>query len=245
VGDPAVTPGSDWLGARVLKRGPVVACIAEGMGRYKYRIAAAKQDLGLGLAERVNLYTVHHRFSLLDLSAVRAFVAEVESLNPLVISFDPLARFMAGGDEKETADMIRVVDACGFIQDELHATVELIHHTGWDESRERGSVALRAGADTVLSQNEDDGAIVLKCEKQKDLEEFAPVRFTPLVVPAFDGFSSCVLKLAADRPAGTADGLTVKQREAFDALKQHFPNGASHSTWKKVFPADYLDRTLY
>lgn len=240
----SVTTGIDWFGAPVLQQGPVIACIAEGAGRYRYRVAAAKQDAGFSLAQSINLYTVCDTFSLLDLGAVRAFVAEVRPLRPVVVSVDPLMRFMVGGDEKDSADMARVVDACNLIQEELEATVWLIHHTGWDESRERGSSVLRAAADTVLSQKEDDGVIVLTCEKQKDLEAFEPIRLTRVVVPIFDG-STCLLKLAPDRIDDDAGTLTMKHREALAVLKQLFPEGASHAAWIKALPADFPERTLY
>ena len=96
----------------------------------------------------------------------------------------------------------------------------------------------------MLSQKDDDGDIVLTCEKQKDLEEFAPIRLTRLVVPVFDG-SSCLLKLAPDRLDDAGDALTLKQREALDVLTQLFPDGASHAAWKKALPTDYPERTLY
>ena len=240
----SVTTGIGWFGARVLQRGPVVACVAEGTGRYRYRVAAAKLDAGFSLEQSIKLFTVCDTFSLLDLGAVRAFVAEVRSLSPVLVSLDPLMRFMAGGDDKDSADVARVVEACGLIQQELNATVLLIHHTGWDESRERGSSVLRAAADTVLSQKEDDGVIVLTCEKQKDLDVFEPIRLTRLVVPVFDG-STCVLKLAPDRYDTDGDALTMKHREAFTVLKKFFPDGASHAAWKKALPADFPERTLY
>ena len=50
-------------------------------------------------------------------------------------------RFMVGGDEKDSADMARVVEACDLIQQQLETTVVLIHHTGWD-TRKRGSSVL-------------------------------------------------------------------------------------------------------
>jgi AAA domain len=240
----SVATGLDWLGAPVQQQGPVVACVAEGTGRYKYRVAAAKQDAGLSLEQSISLYTWCDAFSLLDLGAVRAFIAEVREIHPVMVSFDSLIRFMVGGDDKDSKDMARVVDACGLIQEDLEATVVTIHHTGWDESRERGSIVLRGAADTVMAQRDDDGTLVLQCEKQKDLEEFAPIRLTPLVVPVFDGHS-CILKLAPDRLDTGAGEITMKQREALHVLKQLFPQGASHSAWKKALPADYQERTLY
>ena len=240
----SVATGIDWFGARVLHKGPVVACVAEGMGRYKYRIAAAKVDAGFKLDERVGVNTIPGAFSLLDPGAVRAFIDFIRPLSPTLVSFDPLVRFMIGGSDSEPKDMARVVHACGLIQDELGSTVTVVHHTGWDESRERGSNQLRAAADTVLSQKDEDGAIVLTCEKQKDLDDFAPIRLVRQVVPVFDG-TTCLLKLAPDRSKIDPDGLTVKHAEALAALRQCFPFGASHAQWKKALPVDYPERTLY
>ena len=85
----SMATGIDWLGARVLQRGPVVACVAEGMGRYKYRVAVAKQDAGFSLDRSIGLHTVAGAFSLMDLGAVRAFIAEVHSLRPVMVKSIP------------------------------------------------------------------------------------------------------------------------------------------------------------
>ena len=51
---------------------------------------------------------------------------------------------------------------------ELACAVCLIHHANASGTRERGSTALRAAVDTMLSMTAADDLLTLHCEKQKD-----------------------------------------------------------------------------
>jgi hypothetical protein len=55
----------------------------------------------------------------------------------------------------------------------------IIHHTGADGSRERGSTALRGATDTTIhmSHDETNGIVTLTCKKMKDGEPFDAVRY--------------------------------------------------------------------
>ena len=54
------------------------------------------------------------------------------------------------------------------------ATVLVVHHSGKEpKRRDRGSTALRGGADTMmLLEQKQQKTLVLSCDKQKDAEEF-------------------------------------------------------------------------
>ena len=56
------------------------------------------------------------------------------------------------------------------------SAVLVVHHTGKGGELERGSSALRAAADTMVSLRPDGAAMKLACEKQKDGPEFRPLR---------------------------------------------------------------------
>jgi hypothetical protein len=120
-----------------------------------------------------------------------------------------------------------------------------VHHTGWDESRERGSSVLRSSADTLILQNCNDAKLItLKCVKQKDTEEFADIKLRPITEQVLDG-KSYVLQLASQQVDEKSAALTGKQREALDVLRRRFPGGATHAQWLTALPDAFNERTLY
>jgi hypothetical protein len=71
------------------------------------------------------------------------------------------------------------IDACETVRHLTGASVLVVHHTGADGLRERGSTALRAAADTSIMAQHDEGtrstSIVIK--KMKDAESGAVSRY--------------------------------------------------------------------
>jgi hypothetical protein len=111
------------------------------------------------------------------------------------VILDTLARCMVGADENSAKD-------CGVVVDVLHrlrqhtpggrGVILGVHHAGKDGKTFRGSSVFEAGADTVYSvtQDPDDGAIILSREKRKD----GPIVDTHrLKLDPIDGTGSCVL----------------------------------------------------
>lgn len=82
-----------------------------------------------------------------------------------VTFFDTLNRNMAG-HESDTQDMTKVVAGCDTVRRELHTAVVLIHHTGVDQSRSRGSTVLIGAVDTSLRVTRKAGAVSLLVEAQ-------------------------------------------------------------------------------
>ena len=133
----------------------------------------------LNEALRERFFAIPSAVPLLDplepdnlLSQVRAAIDRLGTLPDLIV-LDTLARCFLGGDENSSRDMGRFVEACDLIRKETGATVLVIHHTGKDGDIERGSSALRGGADAMLRivrEERDDleGAARLVVEKRKD-----------------------------------------------------------------------------
>jgi DNA-binding transcriptional ArsR family regulator len=133
---------------------------------------------------------------LIDASEPETVMAALEELtkdldgSPKLIVLDTLARCFLGGDENSARDMGTFIEACDEIRKRTGAAVLLVHHTGKDGDLERGSSALRAGADVMIkAEREDDGSkdggqVVLTFEKRKDgpgaedmVIDLHPVRF--------------------------------------------------------------------
>lgn len=116
----------------------------------------------------------------------------INDQRPSLVIIDTLARCF-DGDENLQEDMGRFIGGVDRLRREFAATVLVVHHTRLDAERERGSTAFRGAADTMLSvaRDPDDATVTLKCNKQKDAEEFSPKTLALAAVPQFD---SCVLR---------------------------------------------------
>ena len=112
----------------------------------------------------------------------------------------------------------------------LACHVAVAHHANRGGSKERGSSAIRAAADTMVQVTNDDGVIKLECTKQRDAEQFAPIYLRRVVVAEDD---SCVVE-PADR-AAVPGQLTRQQQKALEALHATaLDEGASNTEWLEV-----------
>ena len=167
--------GRPWCGVPV-NAGSVLYIAAEGRGSLHDRVDTWLANHGLEDSPRrpdvqwllmaVNLMT---REWVDGLSAVLAEQPE----KPSLIVFDTLARSMAGGDENIVKDMTVVIDAADRLRRETGACVLLVHHTGWNETRQRGSTALRGALDTEIEVKRDGERVIVKATKQKSREDGA------------------------------------------------------------------------
>lgn len=148
----------------------VVYVVGEGLYGIPKRLRACADYYGLSTT---NFYLWQEPISLMDPKLVtRDFLAKVFHLQPALIVIDTLSKCMAGGDESSTRDMTIAMDTCALISRRLNGcAVSVVHHKGWDTSRERGSTVLRASADYMIETVRKDKTlpfISLKCSKAKD-----------------------------------------------------------------------------
>ena len=135
---------------------------------------------------------------------------------PGLIVIDTLNKCFGGLDENSTADMTQFVRGLDDLRSHFpEGAILVVHHSGKDKARgERGSTVLRAAADTVIRLDKQGRTITLKCEKQKDGEEFKDLRLTLKIVDLGDR-TSCVLRPAsgeelANREYGPANPKVAK-----------------------------------
>jgi hypothetical protein len=213
-----IAAGMDWLG-RATKQGKVIFVAAEGSGDLGKRVAAFRRANGLEtlpdvwyLIEPVNLYEGDT-----DLLAV-----QLRDEHPALIVIDTLARSMAGGDENFARDMNQVIGAADRLRHSTGATVLIVHHTGHDNKRERGSSALRAASDTFMLLKIENGLRTLTCMKQK----MAP-RFRSAQIDLQPVGESLALVSGPMTPI-----LTTNQQVGATLVP---PDGITQSAWKKGF----------
>lgn len=165
---------------RDVKSGKVVYFVGEGLRGMRYRVEAWKSahpDFDEE-AMRENFLLVPTPVKLLekyDQQKLINTVSELEDVKLVVI--DTWARSLTGGDENSAGDAGVAIDILEQVRHATGASPLVVHHTGADGTRERGSTALRGASDVTLRMMRDDASrlSVLSCMKMKDSEPFRPV----------------------------------------------------------------------
>jgi hypothetical protein len=148
----------------------IVYVVGEGLHGIPKRLRACANYHGLS---RSNFYVWKEPISLMDPAKMAGdFITKVSGLRPVLVVIDTLARCMVGGDESSTKDMTIAVESISLISRRLNGcAVSVVHHKGWDASRERGSTVLRAAADYMIETVRKDKTqphVTVKCSKSKD-----------------------------------------------------------------------------
>lgn len=220
----------------------VLYVAAEGAFGLKGRIDAWEHGWGVPvndetldvLPEPVNLTRFVDVANLIALTAWNGYG---------LVVLDTLARCMVGADENSAKD-------CGLVVDVLHrirehtpggrGVVLAVHHSGKDGKTFRGSSAFEGGADTVYSvtQDADEGAIVLNREKRKDgpLHNLHRLKLDPI-----EGTGSCTISVHR--------GVDKSERSdrLLSIFVQHFVHtGASKAELRNVaeMPSSTFHRAL-
>jgi hypothetical protein len=151
-------------------------------------------------------------------------------MRPSLVVVDTLSRCFVRGEENSARDMGLLIDGVDRIGRELGSAVLLVHHTpARDPTRERGSSSLRAACDTmmILVDSPRDG-LVLRCEKQKDGDDFENVCLRLHAVDLNDERRSCVVLPSADTPTGSEPSGSAAQALLWIRSR---PDGALYTEW--------------
>jgi archaellum biogenesis ATPase FlaH len=197
-----IATGQEWLG-HVVKRGRVLYVAAEGAFGMKKRIAAW---------QRVNekIEDGHFRFIIdpvqfgdeTHLAAIQQLVCDYK-IDFVVI--DTLARCSVGLEENSARDMGIFIDALYELRDvrgEGKTDVLVVHHSGYEKHRARGSTAISANVDNVYQVEAEDPHVefTVTTTKRKD---GPPIE--PITLRLAESGRSCVIEaigeVEADRPS--------------------------------------------
>lgn len=173
----SVASGHTLHGAQV-RRGQVLVAVGEGLRGMKPREEAwslAHLEADADALDK-NLHILPKAVHLLEPKDADMLVNTAEYLadtgdEPLrLVIIDTWARALVGGDENSAKDTGIAIDVCERIRERTGATVLIVHHTGADGQRERGSTALRGAADTSIAMTKDEssGIILMEVKKMKD-----------------------------------------------------------------------------
>lgn len=204
-----------WIGLL----SPVLYVAAEGYRGFANRVSAWSQHFKHEPGE-VWFASGNTALTLLDPVTVEKFVNSAMPKKPKMIVFDTLACAMVGGDENTVRDMQMLINHCRIIQERLQVAVILVHHSGKANTSERGSSALRGGADVMIEVVSDDDLVALVCIKSKDAEPFPKrwLRPTPVQLP--DGQKSLVVVPTEAISKNTVIPISEHQRAVLEILSQ-------------------------
>lgn len=227
---------------RAVRQGQTLYVAAEGGNGLKNRVRAWMKEHE---AEhpKGRFHCITERVQFLEASGIQRLSATItanhlENLSLIVV--DTVARAMEGGDENSAKDMGMFVAAIDMLREQTGAHVLLIHHANKGGGM-RGSTALRGAIDTQISVVRTDDTVTLRCDKQKDAEEFAPFALKARVVELEDGQRSMVLDVTDTAPsvrshpgAQSTQPGTSTERVALDVLTTFGSDGATSSEWQRA-----------
>lgn len=163
-----VAAGAPWRGRKV-QQGPVVYCIAEGVSHFAHRVTSYVDELGYDV-EKLPFYILPHAINMRsgddgqvtdEINELFVRVAQI-GVDPKLVVFDTLSRYMPGGDENNQKDCSALVRGVEHFQKEFGGTVMLMHHMRKDGSLPRGSTVLTGAADQVIHCVDRKGSLVDK-----------------------------------------------------------------------------------
>lgn len=227
-----VATGTPWH-THPVKPGSVVYVAAEGASGLVKRVRAWCIENAADLPD--NFHIVEKPTQIQDKGLRRQFEQAVAVVDPVLIVLDTLARCAVGLDENSAKDMGEFADALGLLAEETGAHVMTVHHNN-KSGEYRGSSSVPAAVDTHLSMERDarGETVSLKCEKQKDAEEFGPYEFSKAIID-WDGNQNSLVFRREQNGYSRWGGLSTAEEKYLRELIGAFgPAGASNSKWREV-----------
>lgn len=177
----AVAAGMPWHG-RAVRHGPVFVIAGEGHNGIRKRFAALAKTHGLPKSGKLPLFVSTKAVPLLDDEAARFCAEEIARMTkihgePVLVIIDTLARNFGPGDENKQQDASKFIDTIdALIRFPWKCCVMLVHHTGHDMDRARGSSVYKASVSQEIHVKVlAPGKLQLAVTKMKD-GEIPPVK---------------------------------------------------------------------
>jgi hypothetical protein len=190
----SVATGQSWMG-REVKPGPVVYLTGEGARGLGKRLQAWRSDHGRPDMSR--LYGSSTAVNFLrqrDVAQLREAIAALELEEPLqLLVVDTFAESMAGGDESSAGEVSKVLAEIGGLCENRI----VVHHTGHDGRRGRGSSARLGASDLEVFVQRQGDVVELTCAKAPRDGPAWP----KLTLKAIEAHGSIVLSLPGNAAA--------------------------------------------
>ena len=221
----SIASGSPWLG-RESQRKSVLYVAAEGAHGQKWRIKSWIDGHPGAGSPNANIRFIAQAVQFGEPGELQQLLAAAKNFD--VIILDTLAKITVGLEENSASDMGQFISDLYKLRDALSegegGTVLVVHHTGYDTSRARGSSAIQAGVDNAISIDAKDphDFMAIKCAKRKDGAPFQDM--TTRLVEC--GYSAVVE--AAEGPLESARKHGDRAMEIRDYLTSN-PGAATRS----------------
>lgn len=165
--------GKPWHG-RACAPGEVVYMVAEGASGIRKRVRAWERHHEVELGDRVKflprpVQVKEHEWLI--------WVAAMARLRPAMVIIDTQARVTAGANENGPEDMGLLVQRADLLREQTGACVVLVHHKGHSGEHGRGHSSVLGALDAEIEvEKTAPGKISISSSKQKDQEDFEPIR---------------------------------------------------------------------
>lgn len=178
----SIATGRLWYSKNVTE-GSVFYIAGEGFSGISRRLAAWSKFNECPL-DHASLFISERPAQLLDRANAMLVAETITELaanygHPKLVVIDTLARNFGNGNENQTEDMsafIAIVDC--HIRIPFNCCVLIVHHTGHsDKDRARGSIALKAAADSEYHIEKREDNVTMTTTKVKDAETLEPLSF--------------------------------------------------------------------
>jgi hypothetical protein len=211
-----VALGMPWQGHEVTQ-GEVVYMVAEGAAGIQKRVRAWEHYHERELGDAVKFLP---RAVQVKSEEWAVWCAAMVRLKPKLIVIDTQARVTAGMNENGPEDMGLLVYRAEKLQKKTGACVVLVHHKGHQGDHGRGHSSVIAAADAEIEvTKEAGGRVTILSTKQKDAEDFAPIKLVMHKVQYGDGLrdESVVLVAKGDEISGDVKpASSVKPASPFE-----------------------------
>jgi RecA-family ATPase len=169
----SMASGMSWHGHET-EPAPVLYVSGEGAGGLHSRVTAWKKANG---KQSSRLYFIPFGARIVERDHVVQLKNDLHATGARLLIVDTLARSMAGRDENSAQDMGTAIQALDWLREKTGAGMLVLHHSGVDGTRPRGSTALFGAADTLIKVEGTGNMLTLSCEGQKESMPFKTSHF--------------------------------------------------------------------
>jgi hypothetical protein len=158
-----------WCDRLIKKTGPVVYINADGGSGFRDRVEAWYQANNAN-QEDFQFYTLNTELPLADAGSLAEFYRTLDSLPaaPAALFVDTYSRCNSGADENDTGTASRLIANLDRLRERYGPAIGLLHHTGIEGTRPRGSTVLLGAVDSSFRIYRDNETIKFHCMKQRN-----------------------------------------------------------------------------
>ena len=224
--------GHNFHGKHV-EKGLVIISAGEDQDGQVARLRAAAEHKKSKL-ENADIYIAKRPLVFSDETTLSEFCREIEENHKgkiAVIIIDTMARAMVGTDENSSKDMSLFIYQCDQFRERFECSVVVLHHTGHEGQRGRGSSARKGAADAenLISAEGgkigSGGKICLRFDKVKNARTPEPIYFSTDTHVLFDDdaefFETLVLNITdAPKQSQRSQQLTPGEEQTLNTFKE-------------------------